>query len=58
MSPETKAFLLRSQQAVVDGYRRVLALYPDISVYDRAEIEDHLQHAEEQLRQFGGATPE
>jgi hypothetical protein len=52
MGHDVGDFLLRSQQSVVDGYRRVLAVHRDMPDAERAAIKARLRREEEQLRRF------
>jgi hypothetical protein len=52
MRSETQAFLIRSQQRVLEGYRRVLETWPDMPADERRAIELRLARAEAQLDGF------
>ena len=52
MAHESQAFLVRSQQRVIDGYRQLLATYPGMPSNEPVAIEARLAQAEEQLRKF------
>jgi hypothetical protein len=54
---DTQAFLRLSQQRVIEGYRRVLATWPEMPAHERAAIVSRLRAAEEQLAVLEGGLP-
>lgn len=56
MAPDTQAFLLSSQQRVIDEYSSVLARWPDLPEGERMAIGERLRRAKEQLAAFQSLT--